>query len=147
MSIGLSPSDFISIPQFAWNVYKACRDCTGDYRALASEVASLHRVLSEVAENIKECELSLQSAEPLAILGNGCQDVLERVEKTVASYDALKSEEVTLMAKLRRGKKRVKWVMESPGEIRTQLMMHISLLSLFNSSLAATLTRFVLLDS
>jgi hypothetical protein len=147
MSIGLSPSDFISIPQFAWNVYKACRDCTGDYRALASEVASLHRVLSEVAENIKECELSPQSTERLSILGNGCQDVLERVEKTVASYDALKSEEVTLMAKLRRGKKRVKWVMESPGEIRTQLMMHISLLSLFNSSLAATLTRFVLLDS
>jgi hypothetical protein len=106
MSIALSPSDFIGIPQFAWNVYKACRDCTGDYRALAGEVASLHRVLSEVAESVKEFELSLRSTERLAILGKGCQDVLENLDKTIASYDAMKSEEATLLAKYVEGRRK-----------------------------------------
>jgi len=145
MSIGLSLSDFISIPQFAWSVYQTCRDCTYEYHALGNEVASLHAVLSEVTDKLSDCELTIQSAERLAFLGKGCQDVLKKVEKTIASYNALKSTDVTLIARLRRGKKRIKWALEAPEKIRAQLLIQISLLNLFNSSLILSSVRSVCL--
>ncbi len=120
---------------------KPCRDSVGDCSALSTEAELLHTVLIEINENLIKRELGVESTERLTMLGKGCQAVLTKLYKELTGYDALRKDKQTFMARLHRGKKRIQWAMESPGEIRQQLLTHISLLALFNSSLAASISK------
>ena len=59
MSFGFSISDFVICLQLARKVWRDCRDAADDFRAVATEVASLKLVLKEVHERISNNEHAL----------------------------------------------------------------------------------------
>ncbi|PVH75768.1 hypothetical protein DL98DRAFT_592903 [Cadophora sp. DSE1049] len=146
MSIGLSPSDFVNIPHFAWKVYQACQDNKGEYQALANEVTSLHNVLLQVSKKTSERRLNPQNANQHADLVSGCHGLLLNLSRTLTKYDILGEKESSrsILKRVRRGGKQLQWALDTPGEIRTQLLVHISMLTLFNTTVADGVSDVVL---
>ena len=128
MSFGLSASDFIALPSFAWQVYKACRDSPGDFAELSSEVASMHAALCEVNALVGQCSLSDASSERLGIHLKGCHDVLKALEAELGPYNSLGT-------KKKRIRDRTRWAMETVGEARIRLLSHTAMLNLSVTSL------------
>ena len=128
MSFGLSASDFIALPSFAWQVYKACRDSADDFTELSSEVASLHAALCEVNALVNQVSLSDASSKRLGIVLKGCYDVLKALETQLAKYKSLGTDK-------RRMRDRTRWAMETIGEARTRLISHTAMLDLSVSCL------------
>ncbi|KAL3423017.1 het domain protein [Phlyctema vagabunda] len=50
MSLGYGVGDCIAVTKLAWSVYKSCKDAPESFSNISTEVASLHAVLSELAE-------------------------------------------------------------------------------------------------
>lgn len=124
MSIGFSASDFIALPQFAWTVYQGCRDSANDFTELASEVQSLHAVLSELAILLRETSLSDGSKVRLDTIQNGCRSVLQSVEHELSKYKSLGTNNKRVRDKMR-------WGMENIGHLRIRLVSHTTMLTLF----------------
>ena len=53
MSFGFAVSDFITIGQLAWAVYKACKSAPGEFQGLARELSALHTTLHELEDEAK----------------------------------------------------------------------------------------------
>ena len=128
MSFGLSASDCIALPSFAWQVYKTCRDSPDDFTELSSEVASLHAALCEVNALVGQRSLSDASSKRLGIALKGCYDVLKALEAQMAKYKSLGTNK-------KRMRDRTRWAMETVGEARIRLLSHTAMLSLSVSSL------------
>ena len=103
MSFGLSASDIIALPSFAWQVYKKCRDSSDDFVELSSEVASLHAVLSEVQALFHQYPgLGNANGGGLAVVLQGCHDVLKHLDERISKYQSLGTRKKRL-------RDRVKW--------------------------------------
>lgn len=129
MSFGISATDGIALPQFAWQVYKTCRDSPSDFKELSGEVNSMHAALREVEDLVGRHSLSEASKIRLDILRSGCRDLLKSLEKHLARYKSLGAEK-------KRIRDRLRWGMESVGDMRIKLISHTAMLGLFTSSLA-----------
>ena len=138
MSFGLSASDFIALPSFAWQVYKSCRDSSGDFRELSSEVASLHAVLCEVNALVGQYSLREESIERVGLVLKGCRDVLKNIETQLARYKSLGTDK-------KRMRDRARWAMETVGDARIRLLSHTAMLSLLLSSLVGYACPYSLL--
>ena len=128
MSFGLSASDFIALPSFAWQVYKSCRDSSGDFTELSSEVASLHAVLCEVNALVSHYPLSEESTKRVGLVLKGCRDVLKSIDSQLEKYTSLGTSKKRL-------RDRTRWAMETVGDARIRLLSHAAMLSLLLSSL------------
>ena len=124
MSIGFSPSDFIALPQFAWTVYKACRDSTIEFIQLAGEVQSMHAVLSELAIQHQQRRLNDESKMRLATIQKGCREVLKNVEERLLKCKSLGTEKKRL-------RDRIRWGLEDVGSLRIRLVSYTNVLTLF----------------
>ena len=129
MSFGFSISDFITIPQYAWNVYKSCRDSSGEFKALSEEVKTLHTVLSTSATFVERCSLSAENSEALLALQKNCSDVLTDIQTQLDNYKSLGTQKKRLRDKMR-------WAVESVGEVRMRLISTTTGLAAFNASLS-----------
>ena len=129
MSIGFSASDIIALPQFAWTVYKACRDSATDFTQLAGEVQSMHAALSELELQQRERFLSEGSKLRLATIQKGCQEVLKSVEVELLKCKSLGTAKKRL-------RDRMRWSLEDVGSLRIRLVSHTNLLMLFMMTLA-----------
>ena len=128
MSFGLSASDCIALPSFAWQVYKTCRDSSSDFSELSSEVVSLHAVLCEVNALVAKYSLSEESINRVRLVLKGCRDVLTSIETQLARYKSLGTNK-------KRMRDRTRWAMETVGDARIRLLSHTAMLSLLLSSL------------
>ncbi len=128
MSFGLSASDCVALPSFAWQVYKTCRDSSSDYAELSSEVASLHAVLCEVNALVGQYSLSDESIKRVGLVLKGCRDVLKSIEKQLARYKSLGTDKTRM-------RDRTRWAMETVGDARIRLLSHTAMPSLLLSSL------------
>lgn len=124
MSFGLSASDLIALPNFAWQVYKKCRESSDDFSELSSEVASLHAVLTELNTLVRQCPLISQtSSKTLGIVLQGCHNVLKALEVQLAKYRSLGTNN-------KRMRDRTRWVLEAIGDVRIRLVSHTTILTL-----------------
>ena len=89
MSFGLSASDCVALPSFAWQVYKTCRDSPDALTEPSSEVASLHAALCEVNALVGQRSLSDANSKRLGVVLKGCHDVLKALEAQLAKYKSL----------------------------------------------------------
>ncbi|KAH0534140.1 hypothetical protein FGG08_007266 [Glutinoglossum americanum] len=91
MSLGISIFDFFAIPNYAWQIYKACRSSSDEFNSIAAEVAALHIVLKETEEYVSGQAASLgpDREAQLIILGKGCREVLQDLERLLLRYESL----------------------------------------------------------
>jgi hypothetical protein len=135
MSFGFSASDFLALPQFAWKVYKACRDSPGDYKELASEVDSMYAVLCEVNILKEGAVLNSSQLERLATLEKGCRDLLNEISLQLRRFEGHKKKRMRI-------RDRLLWSMEGIGESRVRLVSHTAMLSLFCISATSLVLLF-----
>lgn len=128
MSFGFSLSDFITVPTFAWNVYKACKDSSDDFKNISTEVVSLHIVLKETAEFLSQDTLNKDQETRLTSLGRGCYDVLKDLDDLLQRYNSLGT-------KSQRTWDRMRWGLEPISDLRERLISNTTLLTAFNNSL------------
>ena len=127
MSFGVSASDFVLCVQLAHNLWRGCREAPSDFRAVCTEVASLHLVLNEARETAHD--LSESKAEDLKQLIDGCKSVLQELEALLQRYKSLGTQS-------RRTWDRLHWAREPVKDIRERLRSSTALLTSFNTSLA-----------
>lgn len=77
MSFGFGIGDIVSLSCLAWNIYQACKEIPARFDQVSLEVLSLHAVLKEVDEAVKEEDLTLPRFEGLQTVLGGCEKVLE----------------------------------------------------------------------
>jgi hypothetical protein len=110
------------IGNYAWKVYKSCKNSPGSFSNIASEVLSLQAVLKEVEETICAQSLSTDRQRRLDTVVNGCRSVLKDLEKLITHYENLGPQ----------GKRtwdRMKWGAEDIKELRARLTSNTSLLT------------------
>ena len=130
MSLGFGLCDFVAIPALAWKVYKACKASSEEFRAVATDVASLHVVLKETEDYVSErsAGLGADREAQLAILGKGCREILQDLERLLIRYDGLDTQS-------QRTWDRMKWGLEDIGTARQRLLTSTSMLTAFNMNL------------
>lgn len=126
MSFGASASDVLLCYQLAHKVWKGCREAPSDFKAVCTEVASLHLVLNEARETAHD--LSASKEEDLRQLINGCKSVLQELEELLQRYQSLGTQS-------RRTWDRIRWVKEPVEDIRQRLRSSTASLTCFNTSL------------
>ncbi|KAI9815929.1 MAG: hypothetical protein M1827_001921 [Pycnora praestabilis] len=128
MSFGISVSDFFALSQYAWTVYKSCRDAPEEFKAVSEELASMRAVLKGIEEVIKDADLSPDKIIDLSNISQECTSVLSDLENLVRRYSSLGTSS-------RRTWDRLKWGKEDTKEIRARLVSATTILTAFNSSL------------
>ena len=127
MSIGFSASDCIALPQFALQIYRTCRDASGEFKDLASDVESMHEVPKDVQMLVENHMLDDASKIRLATVLKGCHDVLKTLDGKLEKYNGFGTNEKHMWDRLW-------WGMESVGDVRARLVLRTTILT---SSLAA----------
>lgn len=134
MSFGIGAGDLITIGTLAWRLYKNCKDSSDEFKRIAGEVAGLHVVLKETEEYIEESKgLSPSRDARLAVLVDGCKDVLRDLEKLLVSYESLGTQ-------AQRTWDRMKWGLQDLSHVRDGIITNTTLLTAFNSTLANSST-------
>ncbi len=126
MSFGFGVTDFLTVGQFCWTVYKKCKDSSGNYKQLANEVGALHNVIKETEELLSQQELDSQEEKKLELSRSGCHSVLQDLNDLLAKYDSLGT-------KSQRTFDRMGFGMEDMNSIRTRLISNVALLDAFNN--------------
>jgi hypothetical protein len=89
MNFEYSASDFLTIGQLAWTVYKTFRDTPESFNNISIEVLSLHTVLKEIEEIPSRQSLSESNKASLATITNGCRNILQDLQTLVWKYESL----------------------------------------------------------
>lgn len=124
MSFGYSVGDFAALGQFAWHVYKSCKDAPESFKNMSLEVLSLHAVLKEVEETLSGYPLSQSRQASLETITNGCQEVLQDLQSLVDRYQSLGSQ-------TKRSWDRLRWHSNDIAELRARLTSNTVLLTAF----------------
>ena len=138
MSFGFSIGDFITVPSFAWQVYKSCKDSSDDFKSISGDVASMHIVLKETADYLSEQPLEPERRKQLDVLGKGCRDVLKDLEVLLKKYDSLGTQS-------QRTWDRVGWAFEDISSLRERLVCSTAMLTAFNTAITRYAPVYVLL--
>ena len=127
MSFGFGVSDFLAISQLCWKTYKKCKDSTGNYAQLYSEVGALHNVLKETEELLSQQKLTAEQNARLATCRQGCEDVLKDLDGLLVKYQSLGSKSQKIFDRLGFG-------MQDVNGIRLRLCTNVSMLDAFNTT-------------
>ena len=129
MSFGYSVSDLVSTAALAWKIYKTCKDSSGEFKNISSEVITLHIVLKEVQDSLTCQQLNQRQEAELESVGKGCNDVLKDLDKLLKKYGSLGT------SKSSRVWDRMKWGLEDVKTMRDRLISNTTMLSAFNAAL------------
>ena len=124
MSFGYSISDFITLGQLAWTVYKSCKDAPESFGNISQEVLSLHVIIKEFEDNVSGQAMTAAQLTGLRTVGDGCRSVLRDLESLVAKYESLGT-------KSKRTWDRLAWGFKDIAELRARLTSNTVLLTAF----------------
>ena len=127
MSFSCGVGDFLAVGQLCWKTYKKCKDSTGNYAQLSSEVGALHNVLKETEELLSQQGLTVEQNARLATCQQGCEDVLKDLDGLLVKYQSLGSKSQRAFDRLRFG-------MQDVNGIRLRLNTNMSMLDAFNNA-------------
>ena len=128
MSFGFSVGDFCTVTTLAWQIYKACKDSSDDFKDLSNEVASLHIVLKESFEHLQEQDLDLERQKSLVGIGQSCENVLKDIESRLDKYESLGTQS-------QRTWDRMKFGFEDTAKLKDRLLRSTTMLSSVNSAI------------
>ncbi|KAF1846691.1 uncharacterized protein K460DRAFT_396028 [Cucurbitaria berberidis CBS 394.84] len=126
MSFGVSIGDIFKVCELAGRVYKNCRDCTGEYKALTTEARSLSNLLEDIQD--KYDKIPENKRPQLIDAYEPCTEVLEELDKLLLHYNSLDT-------KSKRAWDRLKWDPEKSRMLRERLTSSVSMLNMFYTSL------------
>lgn len=107
-------------------VYKNCRDCPGEYKALTSEARNLTNILTDISDKL---DMIPNNKKPqLQDAYDTCVDVLQELDKILLHYNSLDT-------RSKRAWDRLKWDSEKSRTLREKLTSSVVLLSNFYTSL------------
>lgn len=124
MSLGYSVGDFVLLGQLAWKVYKSCKGAPESFVNISYEVLSLHAVVKEFGDNLREENPAPAQLAGLRHVAGGCQRVLDDLKILTDRYHSLGSQN-------KRTRDRLKWGGEDIAEIRLRLISNTALLNAF----------------
>lgn len=127
MSFGFGVGDFLAVGQLCWKVYKKCKDSSGNYAELSTEVGALHNVIKETEELLSQQGLTSEQGGKLTTCRQGCDDVLRDLDELLNKYESLGTNS-------RRTFDRMRFGMEDMNGIRLRLNLNVSMLDAFNNA-------------
>ena len=127
MSFGFGVGDFIAVGQLCWKVYKKCKESPGNFAQLSAEVSSLQAVIKETEELVSEQSFSPEQVTRLSQLRQGCEAVLNDLEKSLVKYESLGT-------RSQRALDRFAFGMEDMKDMRERITSNILMLDAFNNA-------------
>ena len=127
MSFGFGVGDFLAVGQLCWKVYKSCKDSSGSYEELSSEVGALHNVIRETEELLSQQGLTTKQGVKLTTSRQGCEDVLKDLDGLLVKYESLGTNS-------RRTFDRMGFGMQDMTSIRSRLIANVTMLDAFNNT-------------
>ena len=140
---GFGISDFVAVGQLAWRIYLSCmttlhcsqsythalpgKAAPGIFGTISRELQSLHCVLEEAADTQLSQPLPPRRQARLKTILDGCVSVLADLQYIIQKYQSLDTDEKSVWDRLRLGG-------EDIGEIRSRLVLNITLLTAFRRS-------------
>ncbi|PKS11159.1 hypothetical protein jhhlp_002920 [Lomentospora prolificans] len=129
MSFGVGAGDVLLISSLAWKLFKACRDSSSDFKRLSADLISLHAVLLETEDYLREhADLDTSRLNRLNIICNNCRSSLADLEDIVERYESLGTQ-------AQRTWDRVCFGMKDVSDISQRLVSSTTMLSAFNIAL------------
>ena len=126
MSFGFGVGDFFVVGGLCWEIYKKCKDSSANYTQLSGEVRALYTALKETEEVIQQEDLTLQQQNKLCTCRQGCEAVLQDLDKLLIKYESLGT-------RSKRTADRVGFGMEDINAIRIRLLSNVTTLDYFNN--------------
>jgi len=126
MSFGISIGDILKLCEIAGRVYKNCRDCSGEYKALTSQARALSNLLEDIQDKYDKIPENKQ--QQLINAYEPCIEVLEELDKLVLRYNGLDT-------KSKRAWDRLKYDPEITRNLRERLIASVSMLNSFYTTL------------
>ncbi|SPN96647.1 uncharacterized protein DNG_00168 [Cephalotrichum gorgonifer] len=134
MSFGVGVGDIVLVSGLAWKLFKACRDSSDDFKRLSTDLMSLHAVLLETEDYLKEhANLDLSRQHRLSILHDSCRATLSDLEEIVNRYESLGTQAQRTWDRFCFGLKDV-------SAISSRLVSTTTMLSAFNIALITSST-------
>ncbi|KAI4226721.1 MAG: hypothetical protein LQ349_006833 [Xanthoria aureola] len=134
MSFGWSVSDIASLVQLAYKTSQGARAACGQYDDLTRETSSLHVVLNrlkvEAAKPGNPINKDKAHGKELAVIADGCKDILTQLDKVLVKYNALSEQERSV----RRLWKKIRFgngVVADVAALRSKITYYASSLTLF----------------
>ena len=127
MNFGFGVGDFIAVGKLCWKVYKKCKDSPGNYAQLSTELSSLQAVIKETEELVSEQSISPEQGARLSQLRQGCEEVLNDLEKCLAKYERMGTSAQRALDKFAFGMEDVKYM-------RQRITSNIQMLDAFNNA-------------
>ena len=139
MSFGFSIGDFLGVGTLVWNVYSAYAGAPEQSRNFSQEILSLHVVFKTVENQLlnqgfgnnttSALNLSAKNTDNLKILHSGLQTIVTELDALLKKYQSL-TENRSISCD------RLKWGKEDLAGFRERILMHVGLLTAFNTSLS-----------
>ncbi|KAF6222250.1 hypothetical protein HO133_001336 [Letharia lupina] len=141
MSFGVGVGDILAVSKLARSVWSQVRDSSDQFNAIRNEVAGLHLVLEDVAQNSSRCRLSGKQKSDLSSLMEGTQSLLEEIAVVLEKYESLGKESSTIGAKAEKALKKIRWDQDAIRGFRSRVISNTTLLDAYNSSLTREVSR------
>jgi hypothetical protein len=126
MSFGFSVSDFITVPALCWNVYKKCKQSSGDFMEISTHVGYLHNVVKETQELLSNETLS-------EVQGGRFRPLLHNIKEDLDDLNQLLIKHENMGTQSARIWDRMRWGLEDMAQLRLRLMRHTAMLEAFNN--------------
>lgn len=118
-----------------WDVYSAYADAPEQFRNFSQEILSLHIVFKRVEDQLCNqgpgnniLRLSAKDMDDLKILHDGLQTIMKELDACLKKYQSLTEDHSISFDRLR-------WGQEDLVGFRERILMHVGLLTAFNTSL------------
>ncbi|KAF8445097.1 hypothetical protein BGX38DRAFT_1119610, partial [Terfezia claveryi] len=135
MTFGFSIGDFVSVGTLVWNVFSAYAGAPEQFRNFSQEILSLHAVYKQIEDQLcnqgygnNSSTLSAKQTEDLKILHDGLQLIMKELDALLQKYNSLMENHSVSFDRL-------KWGLEDLAGFRERIVIHVGLLTAFNTSL------------
>jgi hypothetical protein len=136
MSFGFGVGDFIAVGTLAFKTWKACSSASSDFKALTSELSSLHIALESLKEDASDPSSSLNrhvaKGKPQLML------IIHNLEEPLLELDELSRKYASLGRAEKRNWDRIRFAAKSLDGIRTRLQTQHNALELFLAAYQST---------
>jgi len=137
MSFGYSVDDFLGVGTLVWNVYSSYAGAPEQFRSFSQEILSLHVVSKKVEDQLRNqgsgnttLMLSAKDTDDLKILHDGLQTIMKELDALLQKYRGLTENRSVSFDRLR-------WGQEDLVGFRERILIHVGILSAFNTSLTS----------
>jgi len=135
-------SNFLSVGTLLLNLFISYKNAPEQFRNFAHEISHLHVVYGKVEDQLRNqgsenntLTLSEKDKSDLKVLYDGLQAIVTELDALLKKYKSLEETPSGLVEGVKREAKKMTWGWEDLVGFRKRIIMHICLLTAFNTSL------------